>query len=177
MILQATFDAIPKVAVLFAGAPIVNAFEETVNVADPASCVTVIVCDVTPTPDTTNVAVRVVDPVLDAAVKVIISLFEPELLLNDNHKGSELDILHDTFDEIATLVVLFAGAPIVNAFEETVNVADPASCVTVIVCDVTPTPDTTNVAVRVVEPGLAAAVKVIVPLFEPELLLNDNHVG
>ena len=162
---------------LFAGAPIVNEFEETVNVADPASCVTVIVCDVTPTPDTTNVAVRDVDPVLDAAVKVIVSLFEPELLLNDNHKGSELDILHDTFDVIPRLAVLFAGAPIVKAFEETVNVANPASCVTVIVCDVTPTPDTTNVAERATVPRLAVAVKVITPLFDPELLLNDNHVG
>ena len=73
--------------------------------------------------------------------------------------------------------MLFAGAPIVKAFDVTVNEADPASCVTVIVCDVTPDPDTTNVAVRVVKAGLAAAVKVIVPLFDPELLLNDNHVG
>ena len=52
-----------------------------------------------------------------------------------------------------------------------------SDCVTVIVCDVTPDPDTTNVAVRVVVSGLAAAVKVIVPLFDPVLELNVNHVG
>ena len=86
MILQVTFDAIPKLAVLFAGAPIVKAFDVTVNVADAASCVTVIVCDVTPDPDTTNVAVRVVVPGLAAAVKVIVPLFEPVTELNDNHE-------------------------------------------------------------------------------------------
>ena len=73
--------------------------------------------------------------------------------------------------------MLFAGAPIVKVFDVTVNEADPASCVTVIVCDVTPEPDTTNVAVRVVKAEFTAAVKVMVPLFDPVLELNANHVG
>jgi hypothetical protein len=52
-----------------------------------------------------------------------------------------------------------------------------ANWVTVMVCELTPVPEIVIVAVRAVVPGLADAVKVTVPLFEPDAGFNVNQAS
>ncbi len=126
--------------------------------------------------ETVTVAERVVILGLACAVRVTVALPEPFAGLAVSHVWL-LETFHEVFDVMPNVCVLFADAPIVSAFVETDNVGLPASCVTVMVCELTPVPETVTVAWRVVIFGFACAVKVTEALPEPLAGLAVNHVS
>ena len=71
-------------------------------------------------------------------------------------------------------VLLAAEAKLILALDR-LRLAPAASCVTVMVCGATPVAVTVMVAVRMLAKGLATAVAVTLPLFEPEAVLTVNQ--
>ena len=86
-----------------------------------------------------------------------------------------LDTVHAIFEVIPKELALFKVAATLNVVGDTVKL-DAAACVTVTVLLVTPLPDMVTVALRVLAEVFAAAVTVMVALFEPEAELTVNHV-
>ncbi len=81
------------------------------------------------------------------------------------------------FEVIETVPLLLIAEFKDNVLPDKLNDGEVPCCVTVIVCAVTPVPDTVTVAVRAVVAVFALeAVKVSVPLFEPLVGLTVNHV-
>ena len=74
---QAIFEVIAKVLVLFKAAATLRVVGDTVKL-EAAACVTVTVLLVTPLPAMVTVALRVLAEVFAAAVTVIVALFDPE---------------------------------------------------------------------------------------------------
>ena len=171
--LQSALDVILKVAVLLASAKIFSIGGKT-DKLEP-TCVTVTFWSVTPVAVTVTIAVRVVVSGLANAVKVTAPLFEPDAGLTDSHPKAEPDTFQSVLEVMLNKVTLLAPAFIVNVDVEVDKLG--AACVTVIVWVATPVADKVIVSVRVVVPGLAVAVKVIVESFEPAVALKVSHVA
>jgi hypothetical protein len=172
-ILQPVFDVILKMAVLLASALTLNIAGLTDKTGAVPAWVIVSVRDVPLIPKTVIVAVRTLTLVLDSAVKVIVSLPEPDAELMVNHE-SEPTILHTALEVIVNVALLLASALILNDSEETVKLE--AACVTVTVWEGTPVAVIVTVAVRSAVSELTVAVKVTAPLFDPEAGLTVSHV-
>ena len=86
-----------------------------------------------------------------------------------------LDTVQAIFEVIAKALVLFKGAAILRIVGDTVKL-EAAACVTMIVWLVTPLPAMVTVALRVLAEVFAAAVTVMVALFDPEAELTVNQV-
>ena len=80
------------------------------------------------------------------------------------------------FEVISTVFVLLKGAAIETEFDETFKTGVAPACVTVIVFEVTPVPETVTVADLVDVVGLTADVKVIGELPVPLAALSVIHV-
>ena len=131
-----------------------------------ASCVTLIVCAVTPVPLTVSVAVRLDVVIFCAAVTVIVSLSFPEAGEIVSHEALLLTA-HSVLEETTNVFCSTESAKL-SEVGEMDKTGAPASCVTLIVCAVTPAPLTVMVAVRFDVVVFCAAVTVIVSLSKPE---------
>jgi hypothetical protein len=84
---------------------------------------------------------------LAVAVTVIVALSDPVALLTVNQVWL-LPTFQLIFEVISNVAVLFAADATFSVVAETDKDADDANCVTIIVCDATPLPETVTVALR-----------------------------
>ena len=137
-----------NVLVLFAGAATLKVGAETLSVANPASCVTIIVFGATFGAVTVTVAVLIAIVGFSCAEIVTTVLPVPVVLSKLNQFSLEL-ASHVVFEVTLNIFVLFAGAAIVKAVADKSTTGVAAFCVTVIILLGIPGAETVTVAVLV----------------------------
>ena len=137
-----------------------------VGVSVAPGCVTLMIWEVTPEPLTVIVAVRCVASVLAVALIVTEPLFAPEDGETVNHVGASCAIVQFVLEVILNDCCPASDVKLSEVVDSAKDGKVP-SCVTLMVCVITPVPMTVIIAVRCVMSVFSVAVTVSVPLFAP----------
>ena len=115
---------------------------------------------------TVIVAVRCVVPVLAVALTVTVPLFAPEVGETVNHVGASFATVQLVFEVMLNDCCPASDVKLSEVVDSAKDGKVP-SCVTLMVCVITPVASTVIVAVRCVMSVFSVAVTVSVPLFAP----------